>query len=69
MKKIGSNCTTILSKDIWGSHSGCPFVGLEVERLKTVAVEKARENFEKAKEKGKKLLNSCCEDFSDFADL
>ncbi len=22
-----------------------------------------------AKEKGKKLLNSCCEDFSDFADL
>ena len=23
----------------------------------------------RAKEKGKKLLNSCCEDFSDFADL
>ena len=22
-----------------------------------------------AKEKGKKLLNTCCEDFSDFADL
>ncbi len=22
-----------------------------------------------AKEKGRKLLNSCCEDFSDFADL
>ena len=40
---------------IWGSHSGCPFVVLEVEKLKTVAVEKARENFEKAKEKAEAL--------------
>ena len=39
----------------WGSHSGCPFVVLEVVKLKTVAVEKARENFEKAKEKAEAL--------------
>ena len=28
-----------------------------------------RAAFSLVKEKGKKLLNSCCEDFSDFADL
>ncbi len=28
-----------------------------------------RAAFSLAKEKGKKLLNACCEDFSDFADL
>ena len=28
-----------------------------------------RAAFFQVKEKGKKLLNSCCEDFSDFADL
>ena len=31
--------------------------------------ENVKAALEKAKEKGKKLLNSCCEDFSDFADL
>ena len=25
--------------------------------------------FSRVKEKGRKLLNTCCEDFSDFADL
>ena len=31
--------------------------------------ESVRAFFSLAKEKGKKLLNSCCEEFSDFADL
>ena len=31
--------------------------------------ENIRAAYALAKEKGKKLLNACCEDFSDFADL